>query len=219
MSDTIIAAIITGVFGLMAVGTTYFLTSKSIKKTLQKEEIDTKDTSGAKIYDNLRDAFDSLYDELNIIHGKKHIHKLRIYGSKSASISSYFFDNNDLTIDECIVMLRKLPQGHDLFREEFEKERETQKIKWEILKNIKKLSLVEYDRFSDMWYAICDDKVLITDLFTLEFCGDENMYTPYILQENKAIMVLPCCTEPARKQILRYISHFDRNLSYYQDGA
>lgn len=215
----IIAAAVGAVIGAIGMIISAKIRDKEvIKKVGTKIENaqNQKEPNDIEIFGDIESAFNCFFDKINTNYESNRINKLRIYASKLATISPRFFEKHNLTIDECVILIRKLPQNHCLYDETFDKEREIIKKKWQDMDNInkEKLSFIEYDRLSDFWYVICDDKFLITDLFTLHI-GDNNIYKSYALQKDKTPMVVTSNNKSTQKYILRYISQFENYVKHY----
>jgi len=175
-----------------------------------KQEINYKDNEIKFFGNNLAGAFSNIFNE------STHINELRVYCSSSATILPKIVDEIDLTVDECTVLLRKLPNTDDLFNKEVEIETNGLVTRWRTMvteNRIKKLTIVNYDRFSDMWYVIFDKNFLLTDLFTL----NSEKYWHYGLSKNKSSMVVSSITENGGKYVSRYIDQFDNYVQYYKN--
>ena len=210
MSDPVLVALITytvpNVFALII----YFLNNNRIKKSSESK------VPTIEIFNDIDSAYACFFEKIKEIKfGKKHIKKLKIYATNSATKARYFIGKDKAIIDECIILLRRLPKGHEIKNEIFDKNRETQKELWKGAPNIEHLSIIEYDRISDIWYVICDDKYLMTDLLPYDFCEKDNKlnHSYYISVDKKPIVVSD------KEYILQYIKHFDNYEKYYNKNG
>ncbi|MDR2546715.1 MAG: hypothetical protein LBC96_04290 [Lachnospiraceae bacterium] len=176
-----------------------------INKIMNTHKNKSSITTAVEIINEVNDAYSNLFEKIESINGKRHINLLRIYATNSSTKAQHFINNMNLSIDECIIMLRKLPKNHELHDDFFDTERETLKKEWSKSPNIKKLTIVEYDRISDFWYIICDDRALLTD-FLLENS------VAYNKQGTNRMPILS--TDKAF--ISRYIYHFENHKDYFE---
>jgi hypothetical protein len=170
-------------------------------------KIDSQYAHGIRILDNISDAYNVAFKEV------KHIKRFRAYCITSSVMAPQFDAYNDLIIDNCTILLRKINQDHYLFSGSVETEIYNQIERWKKMVNdgrIKKLTIVGYDNISDMYYALFDNKLLITDIVNYDIndtCGQSTFRTPLIFSPK---------TISSRKIIDRYILQFDNYVSYYK---
>jgi hypothetical protein len=178
-----------------------------IENTALKQKID-KEKDVLFFQNNLAGAF------VHILSDIKHIQKLRIYGITTATIQPKILDFQELTIDECVILLKKLPDNEGLFGELYEKTKEAAVTRWKQLfnnKRIGKLTIIEYDKYPDIWYVICDNNKLLTDIFTL----NDNDIT-YDIQKDKAVIMVSSATDASQGYITRHINQFDNYEKYFR---
>jgi hypothetical protein len=165
----------------------------------------------AEIFNDVSKAYHSLFSRIAITQGNR-VKKLRIYATNSATKGPYFFDNKEITIDECVIFLRKLHKGHELYDEKFDEAMERLKDHWIAMKSIKKLTIIEYNRLSDIWYVICDDKLLLTDLLAYNLLETNNPTKQlFRFQDIQNLMLTS-----DEKYISQYIDQFDKYKDYYE---
>jgi len=145
----------------------------------------------------------------------RHIKKLRLFASSTATILPKIFDEPDLTIDECIILLRKSAGSHQTFSEASELQNSGVINRWKAMVSegkILKLKILFYQRESDLWYVICDEYCLLTDLFI-----PNKTYFPYAMHQNRGLMYVSSVTNSGKKYIKRYIDQFDNYVISYQE--
>jgi hypothetical protein len=172
-----------------------------------KQQID-KEKDVLFFQNNLAGAF------VHILSDIKHINKLRIYGVTTATIQPKIIDFPELIIDECVVLLKKLPDEEGLFNESYEKTKEAAVTRWIELfdnKRIGKLTIAEYDKYPDIWYVIFDNNKLLMDSFAL---NDNNI--PYDIQKNRSAIIVSSASSAGQGFIDRYINQFDNYEKYYR---
>ena len=165
-----------------------------------------------KIFPNdLSVAFSYIFNE------NKHINKLRVWGSSTATILPKILDYPELIIDECVVLLRKLPITDDFFNSGFESEKMGLIERWKSAARngmIKNLTIIEYDRLSDIWYIICDNHFVLHDLYII---GNKEHHNHYGLSTDKVPIVVSSITENGEKYIFRCVRQFDSYEKYYKE--
>lgn len=180
-----------------------------IENDEKKKQLKNKVNEFMFFQNNLASAFALLFNDI------KQIKKLRIYGVTTATIQPKIIDFPDLIIDECIVLLKKMPDLEGHFDDSYEKTKNAAVSRWkELLRNkrIGKLTIIEYDKYPDIWYVICDNDKLLTDTFTL---NDNNV--PYDIQKNRAVALVSSVTNASKEYIERYITQFDNYKQYYMN--
>jgi len=174
-----------------------------------KAELNIKNDELVLFMNNLAGAFAHVFNKV------KAINKLRIYGITSATLQPKLLDFPDLIINECVVLLKKLPDNEGLLNEAYEKTKNAAIARWkELLNNgrVNKLTIVEYDKYPDMWYFICDESHMLSDIFVM---NDND--TPYDIQRNRAAKLITSCTELGHAYIMRHINQFDNYVAYYSN--
>jgi hypothetical protein len=172
-------------------------------------QLDVKMRESLFLQNHLASAFNHVFDDI------QQIKKLRIYGVTTATIQPKLIDYPDLIIDECVVLLKRMPDEEGLFDESYEKTKDAAISRWkELLRNktIKKLTIIEYDKYPDMWYIICDNCKLLSDTFIL---NDNSV--PYDIQKNKAVIMVSSVSNATKEHIERYITQFDNYAQYYKN--
>ena len=75
---------------------------------------------------------------------------------------------------------------------------------------IKKLTILSYDKTPDLYYVICDENILMTDLFMINSAITSGQQT------NNAPIVITANTIVGKEYILRCKRQFDNYASYYK---
>jgi len=115
------------------------------KKLIKKFE-DSNVNSFKIFFNDTTGAYTHIFEAV-----KHNIKSLRIYAPSTAIIQPQFLSNPKLQIDECTIMLKKLPPTDKLFLESHTKEVAVLIDRWkEMLTNgrIKKLTILSYERHS-----------------------------------------------------------------------
>ncbi|MCL2051471.1 MAG: DUF4062 domain-containing protein [Lachnospiraceae bacterium] len=167
-------------------------------------------TEETKCYlNNLVGAFSDVFSST------KYIKNLRIFGVTTATLQPKLIDFPDLFIEKCTILLRKFPDGSGLFSSSYEQTKEAAIVRWnELIINgrIKEITIIEYDKYPDIWYLIADEKHLLTDIFIM---NDND--TPYDIQLNKAVKSITSSTQIGNEIVKRYINQFDNYVNYYRN--
>jgi len=146
----------------------------------------------------------------------KHINKLRIYAPSTAIIQPHFLANNDIEIDDCVIMIRKVPINDKLYSDVHSREIDSLIDRWKMMVDdgrIKKLAIIGYDKISDLYYIVCDDNILMTDLFALNTKSTSGQQT------NNGPIIYYNDTLEGREYIMRCIKQFDNYEKHYKESA
>jgi len=152
----------------------------------------------------------------HLFKNNRHINRLRVFASSTATNQPKVFESSSLVVDECIVLPRRTSGENLAFSEPFDIINSGIIKRWPALVNvgkIKKLTIIHYERESDLWHVICDESRLLTDLFTF----NSERYTPYMTHKNKGLMLVSSKTENSKNYIAQYIEQFDNYVSYYKE--
>jgi hypothetical protein len=175
------------------------------------ENSNVKKESEIRFYFNdLLNAFASMFAK------NKHIKILRIFASSTATIQPKFFEEPDLKIDECVLLLRKAAGAEQTFSATSDLLNSAMINRWKAMVSdgkIRKLVIVPYQRESDLWYVICDDSCILTDLFIF----DNKKYTPYAIHKNRGLIFVSSTTDNGKRYIKRYIDQFDSYVNCYTE--
>jgi len=171
-----------------------------------------------KFEDSKINSFKIFFDDVtgaytHIFKTVKHIKFLRIYAPSTGVILPHFLANKNLQIDECRIMLKKLPPTDKLFLESHTKEIEVLIERWKMMVTdgrIKKLTIISYDKTSDLYYVICDENILMTDLFIINHKDTAGQQT------NNAPIIVTANTREGKEYILRCKRQFDNYEIHYK---
>jgi hypothetical protein len=170
----------------------------NISETMAKFSDNANKNGDMKFYLNdLTGGFEDMFSKT------KHIKYLRIFTLSTNSVVTNIFAHPDIKIDECVILVEKSKISTRIIE------------KWKAIADggcIGKLTIVPYERQSDLWYIICDESRLLTDLFIY----DGENYAPYVTNKNRSLMFVSSETENGRKYVNRYIEQFDSHVQHYR---
>lgn len=196
-----ILIILTGTICLQILNT-YLMKNEIIKSINSKKYV--------KIEENVHDAYNDIFKQV------KYIKKLRIYADSSSMEQAYFDSDQQLVIKECILLLRIFDKTHPLYSEKHNDEISSVINKWKMLVEngkIQKMVIIKYDKLSDIYYLIIDDKILATDLHNIDVNSttlQSTNHSPILVRNN---------TIEGKEFIKRSIKQIDNYIEYYGSNS